>query len=50
MEHKITHTLKTNKKPYMMAKIDMSKYFDRLNWTFVIKILKSFGFTGAWIN
>jgi len=50
MEHKITHTLKTNKNPYMMAKINMSKYFDRLNWKFVIKILKSFGFLGAWIN
>ena len=42
--HKVVHSVKTSKISGMILKLDMSKAFDKLSWTFIEKILLAFGF------
>ena len=44
LDHEIIHSLKITKNSSMMLKLDLSKSFDKLNWNFIGKVLKAFGF------
>ena len=50
LAHEVIHSLKITKNPGMMLKLDLSKYFDKLNWNFIGKVLKAFGFHHSWIK
>ncbi|KAI3666700.1 hypothetical protein L1987_88776 [Smallanthus sonchifolius] len=40
---------KENKRPMgVMMKIDMQKAYDRLDWSFLMAVLKKFGFSDSW--
>ena len=42
--------LKKTKTKGMMAKLDLAKAYDRLNWEYLQKMLKAFGFDERWIS
>lgn len=51
--HEIMHSLRTNEKmstDFMVFKNDMSKAFDRVEWTFLEEILTALGFDSKWIS
>ncbi|KAG7556816.1 Zinc knuckle CX2CX4HX4C [Arabidopsis suecica] len=51
--HEIMHSLRTNEKmslDFMVFKTDMSKAFDRVEWTFLEGILTALGFDSKWIS
>ena len=50
LSHEVIHSLKITKKPSMMLKLDLSKAFDKLNWNFIGKVQKAFGFDHSWIK
>jgi len=46
----VIHSVKMKKQKGMMIKLDLSKAYDRLNWTYLKKVLESFGFNNRWIE
>jgi hypothetical protein len=48
--HELIHSLNSSKKPGMLIKLDLSKYFDSLNWNYIFNILASFGFSENWLQ
>src|SRR5690606_31748712 len=51
--HEMLHFLKTSKaekNSTMAVKTDMSKTYDRVEWTFIALVLKRLGFHDIWIN
>ena len=48
--HEVIHSLKQDKTPGMLLKLDLSKAYDKLNWDFLKGILRSFGFEERWIR
>ena len=51
--HEIVHCLKKRKEPSkdgFIAKLDMNKAYDRLEWKFLEKCLLAFGFCDAWVQ
>lgn len=50
--HEIVHSMKKSKKKVgnIGLKIDMSKAFDRVNWNFLIKTMRTFGYSEDWCN
>ena len=48
--HEVLHSIKTEKIPRMMVKLNISKAYDKLNWKFMREILKAFGFRDKWIK
>jgi len=49
LTHDIIHSLKHLKKVGMLLKIDLSKAFDKLSWTFIQKMFSAFGFSPPWV-
>ena len=48
--HEILHSIKLNKMPSMLVKLDIAKAYDKLNWQFIRRMLVAFGFGKAWVN
>eukprot|EP00253_Pinus_taeda_P022974 PITA_22974 len=45
LTHEIIHSLKQTRQPSMILKLDLSKAFDKLSWTYIQKMLNAFGFS-----
>ena len=43
-------TKKTGKSGYMTLKLDMSKAYDRLEWSFLLKLMEKMGFNSRWVD
>ena len=43
-------TKKSGKIGAMVLKLDMSKAFDRVEWTFLLQLMEKMGFNGRWVN
>lgn len=52
LAHELVHKLKHQKgKQCLMAlKIDMEKAYDRIEWNFLLEVLRCFGFSNTWIQ
>lgn len=52
--HEILHSFKKNKKnsknDYLAIKLDLSKAFVRLEWTFILAVFEKLGFSEQWCN
>lgn len=49
LAHDITHDLnKKGKDGNVIIKLDMAKAYDRLSWSFLIRIMRAFGFNEVW--
>eukprot|EP00253_Pinus_taeda_P015607 PITA_15607 len=46
--HEIIHSLKQTRQPCIILKLDLSKAFDKLSWTYIQKMLNAFGFSHMW--
>ncbi|XP_059070555.1 uncharacterized protein LOC131860194 [Cryptomeria japonica] len=44
------HTMSRDMKHGMIVKLDVSKAYDRVIWTFLFSILEQFGFERGWLN
>lgn len=44
------HSMATSKEKAMFIKLDMAKAYDRVQWSFLQKILRAFGFADEWIQ
>jgi mannosylglycoprotein endo-beta-mannosidase len=50
LANEVIHSLKTNKLPGILIKLDLSKAFDRLSWQYMRSVLESFGFANQWVD
>ena len=44
MVHEVIHSLEVGKREGMLLKHDLSKAYDQVDWAFLDKVLRSFGF------
>lgn len=42
--HEVVHSLSSNRKAGMIMQLDIAKAYDKLNWTYIRKVLIAFGF------
>eukprot|EP00253_Pinus_taeda_P027218 PITA_27218 len=50
LTHEIIHSLKQSKQAGMLLKLDLSKAFDKLSWSYIQHMLKAFGFCSSWVR
>jgi len=50
LSNEVIHSLKLLKKLGMILKLDLSKGFDKLSWTYIHQMLMAFGFNATWIR
>ena len=53
MAYEVLHhmkTKKTRKLGHMTLKLDMSKAYSRVEWSFLLKIMEKMGFNSRWVN
>ena len=48
--HEVLHLLKSSRIPGMMIKLDIAKYYDKLNWEFMERMLGAYGFSPEWVE
>jgi len=48
LSHEVIHSLNILKRSGMILKLDLSKAFDKLSWTYINKMLLAFGFCATW--
>lgn len=48
--HEVVHPLTSNKKAGMIMQLDLVKAYDKLNWTYIRKVLIAFGFDHNWVR
>eukprot|EP00253_Pinus_taeda_P017956 PITA_17956 len=48
LSNEVIHSLKLLKKPGMILKLDLSRAFDKLNWSYIQQMLLAFGFNATW--
>ena len=46
--HETIHSIKIGKILGMLLKLDLSKDYDELNWDFLARMLRAFGFSDQW--
>ena len=44
------HSLKSTKTKGMLIKLDLAKAYDRINWPYLIAILRAYGFDQRWVQ
>lgn len=44
------HSIQKNKQPSMIIKLHIKKAYDKVDWRFLSKCMKGFGFCKSWIN
>ena len=44
MVHEVIHSMEASKREGMLLKLDMSKAYDWVDWSFLGMVLKAFGF------
>lgn len=50
LAHEVIHYIKKNKKKAWVAAIKFSKAYDRLEWSFLAKVMIKLGFDQKWVN
>jgi len=50
LTHEVIHSLKHHKQAGMILKLDLSKAFDKLSWTYMKKMLNAYGFSPMWVR
>ncbi|XP_056698590.1 uncharacterized protein [Spinacia oleracea] len=51
LSHEMLNFINSNKKgDVAVIKLDMSKAYDRVNWLFLLKVLKGYGFSDRWVG
>ena len=48
--HEVIHSLEEDKREGFLLKLDMSKAYDCVDWAFLLKVLKAFGFNSRVIK
>lgn len=48
--HEVVHSLTSKKKAGMIMQLDIAKAYDKINWTYIKKVLATFGFDHSWIR
>ncbi len=48
--HEVVHSLTSNRKACMIMQFDIAKAYDKLNWTYIRKVLIAFGFDHSWVR
>ena len=48
--HEVVHSLTSNRKAGMIMQLELAKAYDKLNWSYISKILIAFGFDHNWIR
>lgn len=50
LSHELIQVICKKKMSLASIKLDMSKAYDRVNWVFLLKVLKAYGFSAHWIG
>eukprot|EP00253_Pinus_taeda_P036000 PITA_36000 len=50
LSNEIIHSLKLSKQAGMLLKLDLSKAFDKLSWSYIHHMLTAFGFCSSWVR
>jgi len=42
--HEVVHSMISKRQAGMIMKLDLEKYYDKLNWAYIRKVLLAYGF------
>jgi hypothetical protein len=48
--HEIIHEIARKKEPGIILKLDYEKAYDRVDWSFLMEVLQSRGFSAKWVS
>ncbi|WVZ50043.1 hypothetical protein U9M48_001341 [Paspalum notatum var. saurae] len=46
----LVRTLHSKREPHILLKLDISKAFDSISWSFLLELMQFLGFSGKWCN